>query len=586
MGVDPVTGIVSLTILTGVALALYIEECEREEERRRQQEEDRRRWRKEEEKRERKARTERLREERERKKMEREEREREKMEMVERERRYRMEREERRRMQEEAEERRRNASYLCGYDPFQTSEEYRRSQPFHTTNQREYSFNSYSYVYDNEAKNEDCACWSCILRRDGKPPGAADFYETFSSEFDPFQTSEEHYRSEPFHSSYRYDNVAENRNCDCWSYTGGSPPRAVSPSRAVSLYDPFSSTKGSVTLTITQTQTAPNKNQNEGSSNKPTSSSSQNATSSKSTSKQNTNAPKNLSSGSDQPQRNNNNNNNNNNNSDKKDTVQELNDFMEILKAILDRCKVSKELREKILAFFNKFEKHEENFLRLLEDFRIQNIAIEDIVSIVVRLFQSDYFAEDVAYPNFLALMEIVAKYIKDELIIEMVEDSRRGSKKSHEQQREECMKKVLQRENILSEITALFEEVRKEIAEDNDRKPLNPDFSGIFGKVYHYIKHKVVRGKEWTVTEYFDWVRKVLVLLKNLTPEYGELCNVNHARRQIMFEMYSTAYGGYFRIVVRAYGPVIQICTFFLREKRDKKAKDGDKYVDGKKKS
>lgn len=69
------------------------------------------------------------------------------------------------------------------------------------------------------------------------------------------------------------------------------------------------------------------------------------------------------------------------------------------------------------------------------------------------------------------------------------------------------------------------------------------------------------------------------------LNPEYTELTDPNNNRREIIFEMYVTAFDGCIRIIVRAYGRNVKICTVFVKKNKDKNPKEGDKYIDGKKK-
>lgn len=151
---------------------------------------------------------------------------------------------------------------------------------------------------------------------------------------------------------------------------------------------------------------------------------------------------------------------------------------------MLKHCKCSQELCATILGFFKKFDKHTDNFIRILGDLIDQGIQIKDVLSIVVQLFMSADFAKDVTYGNFLSLIEFVTKFILDEAVLSVAREDYKCEgtiELPFELQVDRSIKGILQRPNLVSDIAKRFNEIRKYIIDDNAKNPLELDFGSIF---------------------------------------------------------------------------------------------------------
>lgn len=253
-----------------------------------------------------------------------------------------------------------------------------------------------------------------------------------------------------------------------------------------------------------------------------------------------------------------------------------------MLKEVFARRKDLEELQKKILAIFdNKKEGpvEDDNLFRVIQDLQY---SIADVLLIVVELFNTDFFSNDISYGNFISLLEFVAQYLSDELKNLTTTEILAGRIPVNDDEfLNECKKKLTCRERIsehLKQITELFKNIKDEILQDTG-EALNPDFDSIFKKVYHYFKHRTINDKDLTVAEYFEHVRKLLEEVKCCL-QYKDLIDEKHPRKVIKLTVYSKELEGRFVIIVTSIKP-FRICTVYFKKRRERNTPDGQVTIE-----
>lgn len=230
----------------------------------------------------------------------------------------------------------------------------------------------------------------------------------------------------------------------------------------------------------------------------------------------------------------------------------------------------------------NIFKGLEDHQKRTLEK-KIKNLRktfyFEEVINIIILIFKS-LDTEDVTFLNFLSLVNFVATYI-GEHVAQHVESTRIGTPRERRQQ--PLNNALTSNLGILAQrILDYFTSLRGEIAAYNER--VTPCFRDIFSAAYHWYKHGLTpTGSIFSIPNYFHLIKRLLEKLKAL-PQYSELTNVNHPRRQIVYEIFCPILRRRIRIVVKVQDGHLELSSCYEVESIFKGDEDHDEFIGGKK--